>query len=102
MHILWNCVPDHVFIGNESMNKGSSLSRQYLDPEGIVEVLDLFRVTKLKGYMVCTTGAVILELVFIGLIPPTSLSSCFWNYCVSSKQLCTTSCGSGIGCLEGM
>jgi hypothetical protein len=58
------------------MNKGSSLSRQYLDLEGIVEVLDLIRMTKLKGYKVCTTQAVILESVFIGLIPPTPLSSC--------------------------
>jgi hypothetical protein len=43
------------------MNKGSSLSRQYLDLEGIVEVLDLIRMTKLKGYRDCTTRAVILE-----------------------------------------
>jgi hypothetical protein len=43
------------------MHKGSSLSRQYLDLEGIVEVLDLIRMTKLKGYKVCTTQAVILE-----------------------------------------
>jgi hypothetical protein len=45
----------------ESMHKGSSLSRQYLTLEGIVEVLDLIRMTKLKGYKVCTSRAVILE-----------------------------------------
>jgi hypothetical protein len=59
-HILWNCAPDRVFRGNESMNNGSSLSRHYLDLEGIMEVLDLIRMTKLKGYKVCTTRAVIL------------------------------------------
>jgi hypothetical protein len=53
--------PDHVFGSNESMHKGSSLSRQYLDLEGIVKVLDLIRMTKLKGYKVCTTRAIILE-----------------------------------------
>jgi hypothetical protein len=57
--------PDHVFRGNESMNKGSSLSRQYLDLEGIVEVLDLIRMTKLKGYKVCATRAVILESFYL-------------------------------------
>jgi hypothetical protein len=40
--------PDHVFRGNESMNKGSALSRQYLSMEGIVEVLDLIRMTNSK------------------------------------------------------
>jgi hypothetical protein len=43
------------------MHKGSSLSRSYLDLEGIDEVLDLIRMTKLKGYKICTTRAVILE-----------------------------------------
>jgi hypothetical protein len=60
-HVLWNCALDHVFGSNESMHKGSSLSRQYLTLEGIDEVLDLIRMTKLKGYKVCTTRAVILE-----------------------------------------
>jgi hypothetical protein len=53
--------PDHVFGSNKSMHKGPSLSRQYLDLERIVEVLDLIWKTKLKGYKVCTTQAVILE-----------------------------------------
>jgi hypothetical protein len=58
---LWNCAPDHVIGSNESLHKESSLSRQYLDLEGIVEVLDLIWTTKLKGYKVCTTRAIILE-----------------------------------------
>jgi hypothetical protein len=53
--------PDHVIGSNESSHKESSLSRQYLDLEGIVEVLDLTWTTKLKGYKVCTTRAIILE-----------------------------------------
>jgi hypothetical protein len=47
------------------MHKGSSLSRQFLTLEGIVEVLDLIRMTKLKGYKVCTTRAVILESLLL-------------------------------------
>jgi hypothetical protein len=53
--------PDRVIGSNESMHKGSSPSRQYLALEGIVEVLDSIRMTKLKGYKICTTRAVILE-----------------------------------------
>jgi hypothetical protein len=53
--------PDHVFGSNESMRKGSPLGRQYLNLKGIIGVLDLIRTTKLKGYKVCTTRAVILE-----------------------------------------
>jgi hypothetical protein len=53
--VLWNCAPDGVFGSNKSMRQESPLSRQHLDLEGIVEVLDLIRMTQLKGYMVCTT-----------------------------------------------
>jgi hypothetical protein len=65
MHVLWNCASDYVIGSNKSMHKGSSLSRQYLALEGIVEVLDLIRMTKLKGYKVCTTRAVILESLLL-------------------------------------
>jgi hypothetical protein len=53
--------PDHVFGSNESMHKGSSLGRQYLNLKGIVGVLDLIWTAKLKGCKVCTTRAIILE-----------------------------------------
>jgi hypothetical protein len=58
MHVLWIFTPDHVFGSNESMHKGSPLIIQYLDLEGIVEVLDLIRMAELK---VCSTQVVILE-----------------------------------------
>jgi hypothetical protein len=47
--------PDHVFESNKSMHNGSPLSRQYLNLEGIAEVLDLVGITELRGYKVCTT-----------------------------------------------
>jgi hypothetical protein len=53
--------PDHVFGSNESLHKGSSLGRQYLNLKGIVGVLDLIRTTQLKGNKVCTTRVVNLE-----------------------------------------
>jgi hypothetical protein len=43
------------------MHKGSPLIIQYLDLEGIVEVLELIRMTELRGYKVCTTRVVILK-----------------------------------------
>jgi hypothetical protein len=43
------------------MHKGLRLGRQYLDLKGITEVLDLIRMTQLKGYKVCTTRVVIRE-----------------------------------------
>jgi hypothetical protein len=47
------------------MHNGSSLSRQYLTLEGIVEVLDLIRMIKPTRYKLCTTRAIILESFYL-------------------------------------